>query len=558
MVVDKAFLDKVLQGGETLTVEFKTDPLNDAELAKAVVCLANANGGHLLIGVEDDGTPQGAQPRHGTQTYPNRIQALIASRTDPSVETTVELVEVNGVEVVVIKVPVPGHVVSTTDGFYTRRALDLHGKPQCLPMRPHEILSRAGHLQEQDFTRFPISDLTLDDLSESEFDRLRTAALTGDNSLVDLSNTELLRALDCTTNDQRLTVGALLLFGRTAAIARYLPAYEVGFQELDGLEVRTNQITSIPLLRALAELEDRVMARNPEQELQIGLQRVALPSYSKQTVRELIANALIHRDYTAKGVTLVEITADAMQVSNPGGFPAGVTISRLLTAVSNPRNPTLANAFKRAGLIERTSRGINLVFKSQLTLGRPVPDYNRSNPSLVVARVPSEPVDKELARFVAETLRKGQQLELEDLLVLHEVSATGRVTTRRAAELFQDQSIGATLYNLVDKGILKVSGRGRGRSYRFTNALAQRFGQRGDGSRRAQQRRELLDYVGRTGSISRREAVELWDMTPDQASLFLREMRDQGLLEMVGRHRASRYVLPKRERLEDGLFHQSG
>lgn len=58
-------LEQLLTGGETLTVEFK-DAVNDTDLVRTVVCLANGEGGHLLIGVEDDGTPVG--PRHGTGT----------------------------------------------------------------------------------------------------------------------------------------------------------------------------------------------------------------------------------------------------------------------------------------------------------------------------------------------------------------------------------------------------------------------------------------------------------------------------------------------------------
>ena len=355
--MDHEVLRRLLNGGETLVVEFKSDLINDTELVEAVVCLANGSGGHLLIGVDNEGTPLGAKPRHGSQTHPPRLQALIASRTEPAVETTVEVVETDGVEVIVIKVSAANNVVSTTDGRYLRRSLDLHGNPQCLPMRPHEVVSRAGSIGAQDFTRVVIPELTMDDLSEVEFARLRELAGTADTALVLLSNIELLKALNFIKGEEQITVGALLLFGREDAIARHLPACQVGFQELDGLEVKTNEITSIPLLRAMAELVDRVLARNPEEEIQIALQRVALPSYAEVTARELIANALIHRDYTANETTLVEVTADAMTVSNPGGFPEGVTISTLLTAQSRPRNPAMADAFKRVGLVERTSRG---------------------------------------------------------------------------------------------------------------------------------------------------------------------------------------------------------
>ena len=131
----------------------------------------------------------------------------------------------------------------------------------------------------------------------------------------------------------------------------------------------------------MIEMADRVKARNPEDEIEIGLFRIPLPRYADVTVRELIANALVHRDYTANGPTLVEVSESGLGVSNPGGFPEGVTLSNLLTIPPRARNPALADAFKRAGVVERTGRGINRAFRSQVELGRPIPDYSRSTPT---------------------------------------------------------------------------------------------------------------------------------------------------------------------------------
>ena len=169
-------LRQLLDGGETLTVEFKSDqgvgPINDIDVVEAVACLANGNGGFLLIGVDDDGIPHGAQPRHGPSTHPMRIQALIAGRTEPSVEVAVELVEVDDVEVIVIAVTPARSVVGTQSGRYLRRAIDVHGRPQCLPMRPHEVVSRAGSVGAQDFSRVVVQGLEPNDLSEVEFARM--------------------------------------------------------------------------------------------------------------------------------------------------------------------------------------------------------------------------------------------------------------------------------------------------------------------------------------------------------------------------------------------------
>jgi predicted HTH transcriptional regulator len=88
-----AELNKLLAGGETLEVEFKGEakgPLNDRDLVEAVVCLANAKGGRLLIGVEDNAQVTGARPRHGATTVPAKLTSMVRGRTIPALEEAVE------------------------------------------------------------------------------------------------------------------------------------------------------------------------------------------------------------------------------------------------------------------------------------------------------------------------------------------------------------------------------------------------------------------------------------------------------------------------------------
>lgn len=65
-------LRRLIDGGETATIEFKSDrgPLSDNDLIEAVVCLANHRGGTLLLGVEDDGRVTGLHTNHQTSPSP--------------------------------------------------------------------------------------------------------------------------------------------------------------------------------------------------------------------------------------------------------------------------------------------------------------------------------------------------------------------------------------------------------------------------------------------------------------------------------------------------------
>lgn len=539
--------------GETYTAEFKSGSINDSEIARAVACLANGDGGILLIGVEDNGLIKGAPPRHGNSTDADRLRALVMNLTEPAALVEVEIVPTGeGAEVIALKVPRSTSVVATKDGQFLRRAINTNGNPACVPMRPHEVLARAGSTGAQDYSALPVATVRLEELDRSEIDRMRRlAASGGDKSLASLSDSDLLMALRLITHEGSLTVGAILLFGGPELLERHVPTHETALQVLEGTEIRLNQIERLPLLRSMETMTTGIAAYNPEAEVQIGLIRLGVPRFADVAIRELLANALVHRDYTLPGPVSVQIDDQALTISNPGGFPAGITTSNLLVAPPRPRNPLLADAFKRAGLVERTGRGVNRIFESQLSIGRPSPDYDRSTRADVVARLRSGPADLELAGFIAELERAGRELSLIDLIALHEVRWERRITTARASELFQvsPKEARAALNNLVERGLLESRGENKGRTYHLAASAYKRLGEPGGyvrtrGFDALQQEQMVLTFVERHGEISRKEAAELCQLNPDQAGRLLRRLRDDGKLNMLGTRRSSRYVKP--------------
>lgn len=556
--MDVSELRKLIGGGESLTVEFKRQA-DAIELVEAVVCLANADGGQVLVGInEKTGEVVGAEPWPRMELIPARIEAHVAANTEPPVRVSVEVVnEVIGngaLPVVVVGVPPTGTVVATSKGKFVRRALDVRGKPQCLPMRPSEVLSRAGSTGQRDFARTPLPAATPDDVDPLEIQRFRDMAISehGDAVLASLDDDALLRALELVDLEGQLRVGSVLLFGTSAAVRRHVPVAEVAFQHLSPtLDVLANDISCIPLLRAMSELFERVQARNSQEELAMGMFRVPIPQFAEVTVRELIANALTHRDYTALGPTQVVLTEAGLEVSNPGGFPVGVTLANLLAAPPRPRNPLLADVFKRAGLVERTSRGIGLAFRGQLLLGRPPPDYAGSNLTSTVVQVRASPADREFAGYAAEAQQEGNELALDELQVLHEVRRESAISARRVTELIQrDQAhASALLATLVEKGLIEPRGRGRGREYHLSASLYRRFHEepryvRTRSYDRLQQEQMILTYARAHGSIARREAADLCRIDSASAARVLRAMRESGALELVGERRTARYVIP--------------
>ena len=543
-------LKRLVADGETYTVEFKSDA-NDDELTEAIVCLANGDGGWLLLGVKDDGEVVGAQPRHGRETQGRRLEALIANKTSPSLPVTVSVERLDDLDVVIVGVPQAKSLVATTSGRYVRRAIDVNGKPECVPMLPHEVQARTTLLGLQDLSTLPLAELSSVDLDAAELDRFRRlAGAGGDAALSGLSDGDLLSALGFRTVDGTLTLGAVLMFGTPSALRTFVPTHAIVFQVLDEHDaVRVNRELDAPILRAMLELADAVKPYNPEEEISVGLFRIGLPRYAEVAVRELIANALVHRDYSVNGQVRVAIErSQDLAVTSAGGFPGGITIDNLLTAPPQARNPLIADAFKRAGLVERTGRGVNRAFRSQLALGRPRPHYSRSTRAWVEARLPAGPADQELASFIAASERDGEPLDLWTLQVLHEVRLESRVSSKRAGDLLQvgvDQAR-SVLNSLVERGLLESRGEGKGRTYHLAAELYREMGEsaayvRARGFDPIQQEQMILTYVARHGSIARAEAADLCRIAPDQASRLLRRMVRSGKLIMTGSRRTARY-----------------
>ncbi len=550
--MDTDTLRSILDAGEDFRTEFK-EHVNDDRLIEAVVCLANGDGGRLLVGVDDGGAVIGARPRHGSRTDPARLAALIANRTAPALGVTVEVIDVDDHDVIVIDIPRPETLVATTTGLYVRRAIDVNGRPQCLPMQPHEAMARMGTLGERDLSTLTVAGSSIDDLEPAELERFRDLARSqGDDALSELSDRDLLAALGFLAPSNELTLGAILLFGTRSALSRHAPTHETAFQVLDELSVRVNRIERHPLLRTMIEMADALRAHNPEEEVEAGLFRVGLPLYSEVAIRELLANALVHRDYSLNGQTRVQVEDRALSITNPGGFPQGITISNLLTAPPRARNPRLADAFKRAGLVERTGRGINRVFRSQLALGRPEPDYGRSTREWVEVRLAAGPADRELAAFVAQAEGAGRPVALGTLQVLHEVRRERRITSHRAADLLQIPTDEArtALNRLVEQGYLEARGEGKGRTYHLSAGVYRQMGDateyvRTRGFDGIQQRQMVMIYVSEHGSISRSEAADLCQLSSPQASRLLARMVAAGDLRMTGTKRTARYLLPE-------------
>jgi ATP-dependent DNA helicase RecG len=542
--------------------EFKSDhpQLSDRELYVEVIALANARGGVLLVGVEDDGTVTGVQARRGHPVDPARLQAAIFNNTVPHLETSARLVEFPGGAVLALEVPRCGEICATSGGKVLRRTLNAHGQPQTVPYYPHEQFSRRADFGLLDYSAQAVPGATFASLDPLEFERLRRTIgrLNGDAKLLDLGDEALaqaLRLVESTKNGLVPDVAGLLLLGREEALRQLLPTHQIFFQVLDERGgVRVNEEFRQPLLRVLEEIETRFSARNEEREVTLGLFRLPLPDYSPEGFRESVNNAILHRDYTRLQAGHVQWQPDHLLLTSPGGFPEGITLDNFLVHEPKPRNPRLAEAFRRIGLVEQTGRGIDRIYLGQLRYGRPAPDYTRSDETGVRVVLRGGDPSLQFAAFVYEQDRQGTPLTLDELMVLNELHFERRMDMNASSKLLQKGAAEtrSVLERLHERGLIEARGEGRGRAYHLSRGLYQRFTGaaayvRARGFDRVQQRQMVLNAIEASPQrrITRGEVAELCRLSLPQAYHLLHRMRTDGDLVPVGKGRASYYSRPE-------------
>jgi ATP-dependent DNA helicase RecG len=547
--MDTTTVEQHIRAGESLRVEFKGEqraPLSDREIYEVVVCLANTEGGALLIGVEKDGTVTGARPRHGMTTDPYRLQAAIFNNTEPPINTRVSLHTVDGQPVVAIEVDPYPEICATKEGRSLRRVMGVQG-PECLPFYPYQHQSRRSDLGLFDYAAQVVEGATWADLDPLEFERLRQTIRRrhGDELLLSLDDRQVAQALQLVeSRGQELipNVAGLLLLGREASLRRFAPTHEVAFQALDARGgVVVNDFFYDPLLKTLDAVEQRFAARNQEQEVQVGLIRLPVPDYASEAFREAVNNAVLHRDYTRRGAAHIQFHPDHLFITNPGGFLEGITLDNLLVHEPKPRNPRLAEAFQRIGLVEKTGRGIDKIYSGQLWYGRPLPDYILSDREGVRLVLRGGAGSLQFAAFVYEQDKAGTPLSLDELLTLNQLQHERRVDAPTVGQLTQrgEAHARSVLERLVERGLVEPRGERRGRVYHLSASLYQRLGTpagyvRAHGFDPIQQEAMALQYVKTYGRITRGDVMTLCMLTGRQASKLLRRLVDEGKLVTRG------------------------
>lgn len=540
---------------ESLTIEFKSDrkcyPM--AKLYEDLVGMANTDGGWLFLGVEDDGAATGVNPQHREQQF---MEASIQDNTVPSLFVHTHIEEWDGYTVLAIEVPTSRQLMMTAEGKYLRRRIKRDGAPETVALKPYEILQRLSYIQALDPSAQVIEDLPAEiALSPLERERLRNMIRIyhGDATLLDLSDMELDKALGFIRERNQEwfpTIAGLLMIGNEEYIRQHVPSHEVLFQVLDGINVLANPpAMRTPLLQTFEKIELLFQSRIVEREIQIGMFRVPIPNYEKEAFREGFVNALVHRDYFRVGAVQVQLQSTMLSITSPGGFLEGISPENILTVSPTPRNALLAEAAKRIGLAERTGRGIDKIYTSMLRSGHAIPDYSSSTNTFVALRLNSTELDENYIKMIiSEEERLQSAMPLDALIVLSVLKTERRATIKLLASKIQkpDSDARPIVEWLTELGMVEGIGNGSARRYMLsskvysvTNNKAGYTRQRGWNT--MQEKELILSHLDKYNKITRNDVIELCRCAPNHASWLLRQLLDEGSIQMFGAGRGAFY-----------------
>lgn len=436
------------------------------ELACDCVAFANARGGKLLIGVEDDAEKPPAAQRV-QDTLVERISKRIPQITMNVGVLPRKLTADNGGEYIELEVFRNGQTVaSMSDGRYFLRVAD-----ESRPLLPDELTrlmsDKTAYVWEastaQQVPRERFDDAKLSVFASGVQDSERVSDFVKGKTVDELMDYYLF------ANEQYLTNLGVLWVGRREDRATLVYAPVVQFIKYDERERKVNKLVWDDFSLNPLELIEAVWREVPDwretYELPDGLFRKTVPHYDEVVVRELVANALVHRPYTQRGDIFLNLYPDRLEVHNPGLLPLGVTPGNILHA-SVKRNEHLARVFYDLQLMEREGSGYDRMYEVLVSTGRCVPEVAEGNDRVAVT-IRKRILDDHIVDFMGkadETLNLTQK-ERITLGVLAQHKAITATDLCDILELENAAVLKPWLQRLLDWEVVRTKGRTKGTEY---------------------------------------------------------------------------------------------
>ena len=366
---------------EKQIIDRKSAKIAPRDFSTPVVAMANADGGYLAIGIEDDGTIT------GVDDYEKNLNELLRVPFDfcvPSVmveNKTMDVIDKDGRENHILRMHVlqsPGVIANQADEVFLR--VGDKSKKLNFDQRLQLVYAKGvKYFEEQSVVGATISDIDLEYVGQYIE---KIGYEKGDAEFYLRHNNDYITVAD---GEAKVSVAAILLFGKNPQ--RFFPRARLRFVRYEGktAEVgdRMNVVKDIKFSgRVLEQVQDAIkFIRTQIREytkLGTGAKFETVPEFPEFCWTELLVNAVAHRDYSIKGTDIqIKMFDDHFVVESPGILPGIVKIDNI-REFHFSRNPRIVELLNEYDLVKEFGEGVDRVFRDMEEAGLPDPVFRQS------------------------------------------------------------------------------------------------------------------------------------------------------------------------------------
>jgi len=437
-------LKLLISEGEGLTVEFKEK--YTSKITEDIVALSNGKGGHIFLGVNDQGQITG-------ETLTNRLKSDITSLARNCEPRILIKKMLQAGRVVVIEIAEGDEKPYSCSSGYFRR----------LDAVTQKMTQKEVGLVFKNAVTFPYEERIYDEVSWGDISEEKIKIFFKEAGIAfnKINPHDILTSLNLATKDGIKNAG-VLFFARQPR--RYIPQCEtivISFKGTERVDIIDRKDIQDDLWtqyqEAMVFLKRHLSVRTEIK----GLDRQDIYEIPLEALREAVANAIIHRDYSVRGTSImVEIHEDRVIIKNPGGFPEGMTRDKL-GVLSVRRNELIADIFARMHRVERVGSGFKRIRDSMRAADLPFPKISSNEfffieferPKHIEKRVP-EKVTEKVPEKVTENQRK----------IIEAISKNRNITIVELSRLvvISERKIKTNILKLKEKGLIRRIGPDKG------------------------------------------------------------------------------------------------
>ncbi len=358
-------IKSLIAQGEGLKVEFKEATARIPACVYDTVCsFLNTKGGDILLGVSDSGEILGVNEKAAFGMQQNFSSSVNNTQfINPPFCLSLDKYEIDNKTVLHTFVPESSQVHRYKNIIYKR----FHDADINITNNQEEVRNLYNQKSFSYSENKIFKAVTIDDLRLDLLDKVRTIVTirNASHSWVSMDNMTILQNMglyqkDLNTGEAGFTLACILLLGKDEIIHSAVPAFKIDLikkvENKDRYDDR--EVLSTNLIDSYEKAMDFIAKHLPSPFYLEGDKRIDLRNI---IFREIIANAIVHKEYLGAEPTKIVIEEDKIYTEN-SNKPYINGLITMDNTTSHPKNPTIAKFFRELGLVEELGSGFNKLF----------------------------------------------------------------------------------------------------------------------------------------------------------------------------------------------------